>query len=193
MYIPRGGDIGFRQMPGLLSRLIRWFGTSTGEARTHVNHVWAHHDARVVVHAVWPRVRRQTWGDVQADTLAGGGEYVIMRAPEEMTPDQYQAWRQSLDESTGRRYSWAECGLQAVDRGLGKLFGWSDPPLLARRLQDVLPGMMCAHVVGKAGGAAGLLPPDNLARYGDPDDLHDLLMRLGWGVVACSPGWATRG
>jgi len=160
------GDIVLTRGSSWVSRAIRAFTRSPGEAPTKVNHAGAIVTAgplrfSELVEAISTVVRRNLWA-----AYFGRDQVSIWRA-KNLTPDQRRKVAANAQEYVGRKYGYVKVVAHALDGLLGGAFFF-------RRMTGMDRYPICswvvAHAYGKEGFHFGVT--DNAAT---PDDLWDFV------------------
>lgn len=198
-----GDEIYVRWDGALISEKIRWFCQARGELPCLASHVAKVRTAGTEIEeADWPRIHRHELNAWLTSLSEQGAEWGAYRRPTLLSPAQEVAMTAWLNDIDGTVYGVGEIVFQIPDQLIGKLFGLDFPPVIFRRLGDILPNTTCAGLAASADHVAGLLP--HRATYFSPDELLDVRTankpgrrpRDGyppgatcWECVAHSHGW----
>jgi hypothetical protein len=172
------GDIVLVSSPSWISRAIRWFERSPGEARSKASHVGiivegGPLESAVIVEAL-TTVKRH---GLQSAYAASGATITVRRMPGITQAHQQQA-ALAAESYVGRKYGYLKIAAHAMDRGLSWLtLGAWKSPFVFRRLAMMDKYPICSWVVAfsyaEFGATFGIAP-----EACDPDDIDDAT--LSW-------------
>ena len=156
MYL-KAGDIFFTHGEGALSKMIRWFSRSPGEAKTQTNHVGIVVDPGSLENAgVVEALSKVRYGTLPA-RYHGKQDKVCVWRPMNLSRKERRAIEAKAKTYIGRDYGWLKLGLHALGlQRFAKLDRWP----------------ICSYLVGKAYGVVG----KEFGRDGNeltPDDILD--------------------
>ena len=194
-YQPSHGDAIFVAGKAFISKAIKWFTRGRWEPKTFASHVAVMRDKLTMVHAVWPRIKKDNVRVYLDDLLDKRYDLVIMGRTVPPTQLQIINMQTNLDnwfraDGVYQLYAFGEFIPFAIDGLAEKVLGGRR--VWARRLCDLMPNVVCSGLVARAHIAAYWAGHDT--RFDSPDCMLDRLWldKKGWTVKAITPGAAQR-
>ena len=176
--------------PTKSGRIIRW-GTTNWRERIAKEKTRASHIAPVVsrfeiIHAVPPRVRRQSTAEYLDGLVAEGGAWCCFEPSVPLGMMDTAICREYLEGMIGVRYSHIANGLAGIDAIPSKIVGRD--VIWARKLDRVLNWTNCSGLGGTMAYKIRRAPAK--MQCADPDMLYDFMLEsMAWVVKGQSAGW----